>query len=92
MTCVCVCVCVCVCGVCVFVCACVCACVCVCVCVVNHVVVIVVVVVVVVDHTTDQFPLSQQQKLKIYRLAICPCLTWLLAMADLPFMWVERTP
>ena len=37
---------------------------------------------------TDQSPLSRQQKLKIYRLAICPRLTWLLAMADLP---LERT-
>ena len=40
---------------------------------------------------TDQSPLSRQQKLKIYRLAICPRLTWLLAMADLPLTWVERT-
>ena len=40
---------------------------------------------------TDQSPLSRQQKLKIYRNAICPRLTWLLSLADIPLTWVERT-
>ena len=40
---------------------------------------------------TDQSPLSRQQKLRIYRLAICPRLTWLLSLTDLPLTWVERT-
>ena len=39
----------------------------------------------------DQSPLSRQQKLRIYRLAICPRLTWLLSPTDLPLTWVERT-
>ena len=40
---------------------------------------------------TDHSPLSRQQKLRIYRLAICPRLTWLLSLTDLPLTWVERT-
>ena len=40
---------------------------------------------------TDQSLLSRQQKLRIYRLAICPRLTWLLSLTDLPLTWVERT-
>ena len=40
---------------------------------------------------TDRAPLSRQQKLKMYCMAICPRRTWLLSLADLPLTWVERT-
>ena len=40
---------------------------------------------------TDQSPLSCQQKLRIYKEAICPCLSWLLSLIDLPLTWIERT-
>ena len=44
-----------------------------------------------VPNCTDQSPLSRQQKLKIYCNAICPPLTWLLSLADMPLTWVEWT-
>ena len=40
---------------------------------------------------TDQSPLSRQQKLRIYKEAICPRLSWLLSLVDLPLTWIERT-
>ena len=39
---------------------------------------------------TDQSPLSRQQKLRVYKDAICPRLSWLLSLTDLPLSWVER--
>ena len=31
-----------------------------------------------------------QQKLRLYRDAVCPCLTWDLSIANLPISWVEK--
>ena len=42
-------------------------------------------------HSTDQSPLSHQQKLRIYKDAILPRLSWLLSLIDLPLSWVERS-
>ena len=39
---------------------------------------------------TDRSPLSRQQKLRGYKDAICPRLSWLLYLTDLPLSWVER--
>ena len=39
---------------------------------------------------TDRSPLSCQQKLRVYKDAICPRLFWLLSLSDLPLSWVER--
>ena len=42
-------------------------------------------------HSADQSPLSRQQKLRIYKDAILPRLSWLLSLIDLPLSWVERS-
>ncbi len=42
-------------------------------------------------HATDQSPLSHQQKLRIYKDAILPRLSWLLSLTDLPLSWIEHS-
>ena len=39
---------------------------------------------------TDRSTLSRQQKLRVYKDAICPRLSWLLSLTDLPLSWVKR--
>ena len=40
---------------------------------------------------TNSCPLTNNQKLKVYRAGICPRLSWLLTIEDLPISWVEKT-
>ena len=35
-------------------------------------------------------PLTRRQKLKMYRAGVCPRLTWLLTIEELPISWVEK--
>ena len=35
-------------------------------------------------------PLTRGQKLKVYRAGVCPRLSWLLMIEDLPISWVEK--
>ena len=40
--------------------------------------------------SVDTCPLTRGQKLKMYRGGVCPHLTWLLTIEDLPISWVEK--
>ena len=40
--------------------------------------------------TVSSLMIRRQQKLKIYRLYVCPSMSWLLGLLDLPISWVER--
>ena len=39
----------------------------------------------------DQIPITRKQKLKLYRLGICPRLSWELTISEFPISWVEKT-
>lgn len=38
----------------------------------------------------DSCPVTRHQKLRLYKASICPRLSWLLTIEDLPMTWVER--
>ena len=38
----------------------------------------------------DQSGVTRLQKLKLYKLAICPRLTWLLTIQEYPASWIEK--
>ena len=38
----------------------------------------------------DACPLTCKQKLLVYRVGVCPRLTWLLSIEEFPFSWVEK--
>ena len=38
----------------------------------------------------DEVPITRQQKLKVFKVAICPRLTWDLATSDLPISWLQN--
>ena len=38
----------------------------------------------------DAAPVTRRQKLRLYKAGICPRLTWLLTIQELPITWVER--
>ncbi len=38
----------------------------------------------------DQCPVTRKQKLKLYKLGICPRLTWPLTIQEFPMTWLER--
>lgn len=38
----------------------------------------------------DACPLTRKQKLLVYRAGVCPRLTWLLTIEELPITWVEK--
>lgn len=38
----------------------------------------------------DEVPITCQQKLKVFKVAICPQLTWNLATSDLPISWLQN--
>ena len=40
---------------------------------------------------TDSCPITAQQKLRIYRAAICPRLSWLLMVQEFPLTWVKMS-
>ena len=40
----------------------------------------------------DKCPLTSHQKLKLYKAVVCPQLSWLLLIEELPITWVEREP
>ena len=40
--------------------------------------------------SVNSCPLTRGQKLKLYRAGICPRLSWLLMIEDLPISWVEK--
>ena len=42
------------------------------------------------QHKVDQCPVTRKQKLKLYKLGICPTLTWPLTINEFPISWVER--
>ena len=39
----------------------------------------------------DDVPITRQQKLKLFRICICPRLTWDLSISDLPISWLCST-
>ena len=39
----------------------------------------------------DQTPITRKQKLKLYRLGICPRFSWDLTISEFPISWVEKT-
>ena len=39
----------------------------------------------------DEIPVTRKQKLKLYRLGICPRLSWDLTIFDFPVSWIEKT-
>ena len=39
----------------------------------------------------DDVPITRQQKLKLFRICICPHLTWNLSISDLPMSWLCST-
>ena len=41
-------------------------------------------------HRTDSCPITTRQKLRVYRAAICPCLSWLLTVQEFPITWVRN--
>ena len=41
-------------------------------------------------HSVDFCPLTRSQKLKMYRAGVCPRLSWLLTIDDLPISWIEK--
>jgi len=38
----------------------------------------------------DTCPLTKHQKLRLYKASICPRLSWLLLIEELPITWIER--
>ena len=38
----------------------------------------------------DKCPLTSHQKLRLYKFGVCPRLSWLLLIEELPITWVER--
>ena len=40
----------------------------------------------------DQCPLTCHQKLRLYKAGICPRLSWLLLIEELPISWIENQP
>ena len=38
----------------------------------------------------DACPVTRHQKLHLYKAGICPRLSWLLTIEDLPILWVEK--
>ena len=38
----------------------------------------------------DKCPLTSHQKLKLYEAVVCPQLSWLLLIEELPITWAER--
>ena len=38
----------------------------------------------------DACPVTRHQKLRLYKAGICPRLSWLLTIEELPITWVER--
>jgi hypothetical protein len=38
----------------------------------------------------DSCPVTRHQKLRLYKASVCPRLSWLLTIEDLPITWVER--
>ena len=38
----------------------------------------------------DEVPITHQQRLKVFKVAICPRLTWDLSISDLPISWLEN--
>ena len=40
----------------------------------------------------DPCPVTQKQKLKLYKLGICPRLNWPLTIHDFPLTWIEKQP
>ena len=38
----------------------------------------------------DQCPVTRRQKLKLWKLGICPRLTWLLTIYEFPLSWIEK--
>jgi len=38
----------------------------------------------------DSAPITRRQKLRLYKAGICPHLSWLLTIVELPITWVER--
>ena len=38
----------------------------------------------------DKCPLTSRQKLRLYKAGVCPRLSWLLLIEELPITWVER--
>ena len=38
----------------------------------------------------DKCPLTSRQKLMLYKAGVCPWLSWLLLIEELPITWVER--
>ena len=40
--------------------------------------------------SVDGTPVTRRQKLQLYKAGICPRLSWLLNIEELPFTWVER--
>ena len=38
----------------------------------------------------DEVPITRQQKLKVFKVAICPRLTWDFSISDLPISWLEN--
>ena len=39
----------------------------------------------------DQVPVTRKQKLKLFRLGICPRLTWDLTISEFPVSWLEKS-
>ena len=37
----------------------------------------------------DATSITCQQKLKLFKVSICPCLTWDLSISDLPVSWLQ---
>ena len=42
-------------------------------------------------HRVDQTPLTRQQKLRLYRVAVCPRLNWDLTVNNVPLSWIKET-
>ena len=40
--------------------------------------------------SVDQCPVTRKQKLKLYKLGVCPRLNWPLTIHELPLTWIER--
>ena len=38
----------------------------------------------------DEMPLKPQQKLRLFRLGVCPRLSWPLLIEEFPITWLER--
>lgn len=40
--------------------------------------------------SVDQRPVTRKQKLKLYKLGICPRLNWSLTIHEFPLTWIEQ--